>query len=358
MGLDGLRTSTEVAGGKMKKDGGEPSVEAKFHEKRRAWSRNPAILHTTHRICLGDARVMEGLGAGPLVQLVVTSPPYWNLKQYPEVPQGQLGNLPDYKKFLVELRRVWARCFELLVPGGRLCIVVGDICLSRRKAGRHSVVPLHADISRDCIEAGFDYLSPIFWYKIANAATEVEGNGTTFLGKPYEPNAVIKNDVEYILIFRKPGSYRTPTSEQRALSVIDRDDHARWFRQVWTDIPGQVRAQGHPAPFPKELAFRLISMFSFVGDTVLDPFWGTGSTTAAAIEAHRSSIGYEIEPRYLQIGRARFRQAALTAQVHFFGPRHPEGRELGPALLPASVETPMAGYPPQKPRDGRARAAR
>lgn len=298
----------------------EPSIEAKFVEKRRAWASRPPILKTTHWIYPGDARVMEELGTEPLVHLVVTSPPYWNLKEYPPLPESQLGNLPDYRRFLDELRRVWTRCFQLLVPGGRLCIVVGDVCLSRRKAGRHSVVPLHADISRDCIGIGFDYLSPIFWYKIANAVTEVEGNGTTFLGKPYEPNAVIKNDVEYILIFRKPGSYRTPTPEQRALSIIDREDHDRWFRQIWTDIPGQLRVQDHPAPFPRELAFRLISMFSFVGDIVLDPFWGTGTTTEAAIDAHRSSTGYEIEPRYLEIGRARFRQISLDARVEFFGP--------------------------------------
>lgn len=260
---------------------------------------------------------MEHLGAEPLIHLVVTSPPYWNLKEYPHRPGAQLGNMSDYQEFLGELSNVWRRCFQLLVPGGRLCIVVGDVCLSRRKAGRHSVVPLHADISRQCIDLGFDYLSPIFWYKIANAATEVEGNGSPFLGKPYEPNAVIKSDVEYILIFRKPGAYRTPTAEQRVLSIIERQDHDRWFRQVWTDLPGQARLLGHPAPYPKEVAFRLVSMFSFVGDVVLDPFWGTGTTTAAAIDAHRCSIGYEIEPQYLGIGKARFRQTDMKAAVEF-----------------------------------------
>jgi DNA modification methylase len=299
------------------RDKREPSIEAKFIEKRRAWSRNPAILKTLHWIYQGDARLMEEVGTEPSVHLVVTSPPYWNLKEYPALSDGQLGNVADYQEFLAELSRVWRRCFQLLVPGGRLCIIVGDVCLSRRKAGRHSVVPLHADISKDCVEVGFDYLSPIIWYKIANATTEVDGNGTTFLGKPYEPNAIIKNDVEYILLFRKPGSYRTPTPEQRALSVIERTDHDRWFRQVWTDVPGQARSHGHPAPFPKELALRLICMFSFVGDIVLDPFWGTGTTTAAAIDAHRCSIGYEIEPRYLEIGKTRFRQETLGARAYF-----------------------------------------
>jgi site-specific DNA-methyltransferase (adenine-specific) len=301
----------------MRVDKREPSINEKFAAKRRAWARQPSILRTTHRIYEGDGRLMEHQGAEPLVHLVVTSPPYWNLKEYPDRRELQLGNLSSYQDFLSELFSVWRRCFQLLVPGGRLCVVVGDVCLSRRKAGRHSVVPLHADISRQCIELGFDYLSPIFWYKIANAATEVEGNGSGFLGKPYEPNAVIKNDVEYILIFRKPEAYRAPTPEQRALSVIQRRDHERWFRQVWSDIPGQVRLQGHPAPYPKKVPFRLISMFSFVGDVVLDPFWGTGTTTAAAIEAHRCSIGYEIEPEYLSIGQNRFRQIDLQAEVEF-----------------------------------------
>lgn len=295
----------------------EPSIVAKFAAKREAWAREPAILKTTHRVFEGDARVMSELGHDVAVHLVVTSPPYWNLKEYPESAGHQLGNVDDYDDFLQELSVVWERTHQLLVPGGRLCVVVGDVCLSRKKAGRHSVVPLHADIARQCIETGFDYLSPIFWYKIANSTTEVEGNGAGFLGKPFEPNAVIKSDVEYILIFRKPGSYRNPTSDQRALSVIERDDHGRWFRQVWTDVTGQLRSLGHPAPFPKELAFRLISMFSFVGDTVLDPFWGTGTTTAAAIDAHRCSIGYEIEPRYLAIGRERFRQTCMTADIEF-----------------------------------------
>jgi site-specific DNA-methyltransferase (adenine-specific) len=310
----------------MKVDKREPSIDQKFAAKRRAWAQQPAILRTTHRIYEGDGRLMEHQGAEPLVHLVVTSPPYWNLKEYPDRPALQLGNLSSYRDFLSELYSVWRRCFQLLVPGARLCVVVGDVCLSRRKAGRHSVVPLHADISRQCIELGFDYLSPILWYKIANATTEVEGNGSGFLGKPYEPNAVIKNDVEYILIFRKPGAYRAPTPEQRALSVIERSDHDRWFRQVWTDVPGQVRLQGHPAPYPKEIPLRLISMFSFVGDVVLDPFWGTGTTTAAAIEAHRCSVGYEIEPVYLSIGQNRFRQADLQAEVEFVR-RSPAVRE-------------------------------
>jgi len=296
----------------------EPTVEEKFLAKRQALASNPSILDTAHRVVLGDAREMRELKTNESIHLVVTSPPYWTLKMYHGgAGDGQLGHMEDYKRFQNELDHVWRRCFDLLVPGGRVCIVIGDVCLPRRKAGRHFVVPLHADISIRCRDIGFDYLTPILWYKIANVATEVEGNGAPFLGKPYEPNGIIKNDVEYILQFRKPGGYRNPTPEQRTLSLIDKEDHARWFRAIWSDIPGSSREKGHPAPFPVELAYRLIRMFSFVGDTVLDPFLGTGSTTEAAIKAFRSSIGYDIERKYFNIVRERFSQLQTGAEVEF-----------------------------------------
>jgi len=199
---------------------------------------------------------------------------------------------------------VWHHCFRALVPGGRVVCVVGDVCLARRRnKGRHMVVPLHADISVRCRKIGFDYLTPILWHKIANATLEVE-NGSSFLGKPYEPNAIIKNDIEYLLMFRKPGAYRKPTEEQRQLSKISKEDHAKWFRSFWADVPG-ASTKNHPAPFPLELATRLVRMFSFVGDSVLDPFVGTGTTVIAAAEHQRHGIGVEIDPTYLAQARDR-----------------------------------------------------
>ena len=191
----------------------------------------------------GDARRLDWMN-DESVHLVLTSPPYWTLKEYNEHPQ-QLGALADYQAFLDELDKVWGHCFRVLAKGGRLVCVVGDVCLSRRSNnGRHMVVPLHADISVRCRTIGFDYLTPIYWHKIANANYEVQ-NGSSFLGKPYEPNAIIKNDAEYILMFRKPGAYRSPTLRQRELSRISKDEHTRWFRQVWTDVPG---ASTRPPP--------------------------------------------------------------------------------------------------------------
>lgn len=294
--------------------GGEPSIELKRQAKELAWSNGEAPRQTSHRIHRADAR---DLVLSDEVHLVVTSPPYFNLVEYEKASQqgAQLGNLDDYSRFLDELDKVWKHCFDSLVPGGRLCIVVGDVCVSRRTGGRHHVIPLHADISTRCRQIGFDYLTPILWSKIANMATEV-GGSARFLGKPYEPNAIIKNDVEYILLLRKPGDYRKPTNAQRALSILDPEEHRNWFRPVWADVRGESRKSGHPAPFPVEIAYRLIKMFSFVGDTVFDPFWGTGSTTLAAIKSVRSSIGIEIEQKYIDIGSSRLAQMDPTTPVH------------------------------------------
>lgn len=256
---------------------------------------------TDHKIYWGDARRLSEVVAPKSVHLVVTSPPYWSLKEYAK-NEGQLGNIQDYKSFLNELGKVWRGCFEALVPGGRMCVVVGDVCLSRRKNGRHCVIPLHADIQVQAREVGFDTLATIVWYKIANCRTEMD-RPSYFLGKPYEPNAIIKNDIEFILLLRRPGEYRHPTEEQRTKSRLSREDFSAFFQQIW-DLKGESTRR-HPAPFPEELASRLIRMFSFVGDTVLDPFLGTGTTSLAALKAGRSSIGIELDQTYIRICKDR-----------------------------------------------------
>jgi len=261
-------------------------------------------IPTHHTLIQQDARSMDFLKPES-VHLILTSPPYWTLKEYRNA-DGQMGHIQDYKQFLTELDQVWNACFQTLVPGGRLICVVGDVCLSRRKnGGRHTVVPLHASIQERCREIGFDNLAPIIWHKIANAAYEVEGGGGGFLGKPFEPNSVIKNDIEFILMQRKPGGYRTPTVAERVLSVIADGNHKKWFQQIWTGLQG-ASTRNHPAPFPLELAERLIRMFSFVGDTVLDPFMGTGTTNVAAAKWGRNSMGVEVDPVYFDQAHNRF----------------------------------------------------
>lgn len=262
-----------------------------------------AQIPTVHELYNRDARDLAFLGSES-VHLIVTSPPYWTLKEYRSSAE-QLGHLHDYDRFLSELSLVWKECYRLLVPGGRLICVVGDVCLSRRKnKGEHTVIPLHANIQIDCRRIGFSNLAPIIWHKIANAAYEASGNGGGFLGKPYEPNAVIKNDIEYILMLRKPGGYRSPSLATRILSVIPEDKHRIWFQQIWTGVTG-ASTKNHPAPYPTELAERLVRMFSFVGDIVLDPFVGTGTTTVAAAKWGRNSIGVEVDAHYLAYASER-----------------------------------------------------
>jgi len=258
---------------------------------------------TTHRLVKSDARDLSFL-QDESIHLVVTSPPYWNLKRYND-NQDQLGHISGYEQFLTELTKVWQECFRVLVPGGRLVCVVGDVCLSRKKHGRHVVMPLHADICVACRKIGFDNLNPIIWHKISNANYEVQ-NGSKFLGKPYEPNAIIKNDIEFILMQRKPGGYRKPTNTQRDKSRIEKKDYDEWFRQSW-NITG-TSTKKHPAPFPVELAYRLVRMFSFFGDTVLDPFCGTGTTMIAAMKCDRNSIGVEIDSEYCRMAAERIKK--------------------------------------------------
>jgi DNA modification methylase len=277
-------------------------------------------IPTSHDLHLGDARRMTFLRPSS-VHLVVTSPPYWTLKEYRD-SDGQLGHIAGYADFLGEIEKVWRSCWEALVPGGRLIVVVGDVCLSRRKNnGRHTVVPLHASIQEQCRSIGFDNLAPIIWHKIANASYEVENGNAGFLGKPYEPNAVIKNDIEFILMQRKPGGYRNPSVATRILSLISAQNHREWFQQIWHGLTG-ASTKNHPAPYPTELVERLIRMFSFVGDTVLDPFLGTGTTTVAAARWGRNSIGCEIDPHYFDFACDRIEQASsglfgeATVRVH------------------------------------------
>lgn len=261
-----------------------------------------------HSFVLGDARQLDQI-PDESVHLVVTSPPYGNLKEYPS-RSGQLGNIQSYEDFLIELDKAWHECARILVPGGRVCAVVGDVCLSRRRAGRHHVLPLAADIQVRARTFGLDVLTPIIWLKVANITLEAS-RSSRFLGKPYLPGGVIKNDRETIVMLRKPGGYRKPTAKMEADSRIAKDDYFKWFVPVWTDVTG-ASTRHHPAPYPLEVPRRLISMYSFVGDTVVDPFSGTGTTARAAALTARNSVNFEIEPQYDSDARKRF--AALLTQ--------------------------------------------
>ena len=272
----------------------------------------PYLGITRHQVVEADARSFSFIPTQS-AHLVCTSPPYASLIQYPDC-DGQLGNIASYEMFLDELDKVLAESLRVLVPGGRVACVVGDVCIPRRRGGRHYVLPLSADLQVRARALGFDNLTPIRWQKVANIRLEAS-RSARYLGKPNLPNGIVKNDLEHILFFRKPGGYRKPTEDMERLSWIDTEDYMKWFKPVWTDVTGQYR-RDHPAPFPLDVPRRLIRMFSFVGDTVVDPFAGTGTTALAAMETGRNSISIEIEPSYVElISRRLSAESSLTGRV-------------------------------------------
>ena len=232
-----------------------------------------------------DARSLTDI-ADASVHLIVTSPPYFNLKPYASEAEGkQLGRIEDYERFLEEIGAAMREWSRILVPGGRVCCVVGDVLVPRKRGGRHLILPLPADIMVLARTVGLDAAAPILWLKIGNRTNEAGGGSSGYYGKPYQPGAVIKNDFEHILMLRKPGAYRSTQMLQKALSMLQREEMDAWQRPYWDDIRGASLRDGHPAPFPAKLAARLIRMYSFAGDVVLDPFCGSGSTAVAACRA-------------------------------------------------------------------------
>jgi DNA modification methylase len=234
---------------------------------------------------------------------VVTSPPYWNKKNYGSIME-QIGYYHSYEQYIQELNLVWKECIRLLLPQGRLCINIGDVFTSAKEYGRYKVLPVHSEIIQFCEQNGLDYMNMIVWRKIGNAVAS--GGARNVMGSYLmPPNGIVQNEIEYILIFKKPSAKRRKVCKEiKELSALDRDkEWIPYFSQIW-DFPG-VRQKGHLAMFPEELPKRLIKMFSFVGDTVLDPFLGSGTTVRVARNLGRNSLGVEINPQYLPLIKQR-----------------------------------------------------
>ncbi len=229
------------------------------------------------------------------IHLVITSPPYWQLKDYGS--EKQIGFHESYESYINDLNLVWKECHRVLYPGCRLCINIGDQFARSVYYGRYKVIPIRTEIIKFCEAIGFDYMGAVIWQKVTTCNTT---GGATIMGSfPYPRNGIIKIDYEFILIFKKQGMPPVPTKEQKEHSKMTKDDWNTYFSGHW--YFAGVKQNNHIAMFPEELPARLIKMFSFSGETVLDPFLGSGTTSLAARNLGRNSIGYEINQDFIPI---------------------------------------------------------
>src|SRR3972149_6383108 len=251
-------------------------------------------LKTTHKIIHGDSRQMNLL-AGQSVHLVITSPPYWQLKDYGA--ENQIGYHESYESYINNLNLVWKECHRVLHPGCRLCINIGDQFARAVYYGRYKVIPIRTEIIKFCETLGFDYMGAVIWQKVTTCNTT---GGATIMGSfPYPRNGILKIDYEFILIFKKQGVSPTVSDAIKEKSKMTTEEWNEYFAGHW-NIPGEKQDK-HLAVFPEEIPRRLIKMFTFVGDTVLDPFLGSGTTSLAARKLQRDSVGYEVNPDFLPV---------------------------------------------------------
>lgn len=250
-------------------------------------------METTHKLIQGDSRNLS-LIKDSSVHLIITSPPYWQLKDYGN--DGQIGFHDSYECYINNLNAVWAECYRVLHDGCRLCINIGDQFARSVYYGRYKVIPIRTEIIRFCETLGMDYMGAVIWQKQTTMNTT--GGGAVMGSFPYPRNGILKIDYEFILIFKKQGKAPVPTVEQKKLSEMTKEEWNAYFASHWNF--GGAKQDGHIAVFPEELPRRLIKMFSFAGETVFDPFMGSGTTALAARNLQRNSIGYEINPDFKQ----------------------------------------------------------
>lgn len=259
-------------------------------------------MKTSHKVIIGDSRKMKEI-EDKSIHLVITSPPYWQLKDYGN--KGQIGFNDAYEDYINNLNLVWSECRRILHDGCRLCINIGDQFARSVYYGRYKVIPIRTEIIRFCESAGFDYMGAVIWQKVTTCNTT---GGATVMGSfPYPRNGIIKIDYEFVLIFKKYGSPPRVSKQIKEQSKLSREEWNTYFTGHW-NFAGEKQDQ-HLAMFPEELPRRLIKMFSFVGDTIVDPFLGSGTTSRAAKNLHRHSIGYEINKHYLPIIKGKLGHA-------------------------------------------------
>ena len=239
------------------------------------------------------------------VHLIITSPPYWQLKDYGDV--NQIGFNDSYENYINNLNLVWMECFRVLHDGCRLCINIGDQFARSVYYGRYKVIPIHSEIIRFCETIGLDFMGQIIWQKTTTMNTT--GGGAVMGSFPYPRNGIVKLDFEYILLFKKQGNAPKPTMEQKQNSVLTNEEWNTYFNGHW--YFNGAKQDKHLAMFPEELPHRLIKMFSFPEEVILDPFMGSGTTGLAAKNLNRNSIGYEINHDFIQIIKEKIGQDTL-----------------------------------------------
>lgn len=262
------------------------------------------------KIIVGDSRVMEEI-SNDSIDLIITSPPYWQIKDYGN--DKQIGYNQSLSEYYNDLYRVWKECHCVIKPGRRLCINIGDIFTQTSVYGRHKVIPIHAKYISQCENIGFDYMGSIIWQK---RTTINSTGGASVLGSyPYPSNGLVEYNYEYIAIFKKLGKSEIPSIDVKEISKIKKEEWMEYFSSPW-NIAG-VKQGDHPAMFPDEIPKRLIKMFSFQGETVLDPFLGSGTTAKMAIELDRNTIGYEISEKFLPIIKKKLSHFKIQFSKNF-----------------------------------------
>lgn len=269
-------------------------------------------MATRHRIIIGDSKQMNEVPAES-IHLVITSPPYWQLKDYGN--EAQIGYNDSYEEYVNNLNIVWNECHRILHKGCRLCVNIGDQFARSVYYGRYKVIPIRTEIIKFCESVGFDYMGAIIWQKVTT--TNTTGGATVMGSFPFPRNGILKIDYEFILIFKKYGTSPKVPKEIKEQSKMTKEEWNQYFTGHW-NFSGEKQDK-HLAMFPEELPSRLIKMFSFVGDTVLDPFLGSGTTTLAARNLGRNSTGYEINGDFLPVIKEKvgMNQGTIFQDVDF-----------------------------------------
>lgn len=266
-------------------------------------------MDTNHIVYINDTRKVIKEIKNESVQLIVTSPPYWNIKDYNE--ENQIGFDQNYNEYLEDLNKIWAESGRVLSPGCKLVINVGDQFLrAKDNNGKYEIIPIHKDIIEGCQRTGFTFLGNIIWKKISTTNTT---GGCSWMGSIYYPrDGYITYEHEYIMIFKKSGRAPKPSLEMKEASRLSKECRSKWFRGIWDDI-APVKQKAHIAMFPPELPERIIRMFSFAGETVLDPFAGSGTTMQAALKWDRNSLGIEINKKNIPLIEKKVKNVKIVS---------------------------------------------